>query len=169
MEEFKTHEFKDINNQKFLAKFTKNGICRKIKCTEDIFFALCMPALMDGRHTWIYKPSLFLYIPKLKEIADNSRILVKIGIELILEELIKYDNSKNILDEKKLMEKINTLVDIIFERGKLQKIIIKDPRGNPKEIYDEDFSRLKYEEECWSIILLFGLNLDDYFFSEFRL
>lgn len=143
--------------QKYLAKFTKDGMCRKIKCVEDIFFTIFMSVTIDNKQTWILKPISFLYIKQLELISNNSRDpvqnSVKKLIELLKPHLINLENSEtsqeNIIKKSNIAEiitAINSMIEVLFMRTKPE---------------------LKFDLECISILLLFGLKLEDYFFSEF--
>jgi hypothetical protein len=123
--------FEDKENQKFLAKLTKNGMARKIKCVNDIFNVLCM----KSSNCWIYRPCIFLYIIELVKIAENSRIIVKKSIEMLLNNITKDKSNylflfieiNNFIEKNKELLKIinNTNNDLVFTKYEFDKIIIE--------------------------------------------
>lgn len=135
--------------QKYLAKFTKDGICRKIKCVDDIFNKLFFSTVLNNQIVWILKPTSFLYIRQLELISNNSRETVRKIVNSIINQIniiktnIETNNNDNI---QELIILINDMVNILFDRN-----------GGD----------IRYFFECISIILMFGLKLEDYFFSEF--
>ena len=143
-------------NQKFLAKLTKNGLCRKIKCVEDMFNVLCISDTRGDIIKWIYKPTLFLYIPKFRDIADHSRLQIQEALSQLITILkcglndSSDNDAKNIynINDQDLITVLNNLVEILFLRNKDDK--------------------LTYFDESIPILLTFGLSLEDYFYAEFK-
>ena len=130
-------------NQKFLARLTAHGISRKIKCVEDIFNALCESYVIENKIMYNYKPVACLYKPQLRDIADHSRENVKVLLSSLLSILSKECNEENIIAS------ISNLIDVIFLRNKSGELV--------------------YFSECIPILLLFGLDLQNYFYGEFML
>jgi hypothetical protein len=155
-----TEEKLTPEGQKFLAKLTKNGTCRKIKCVEDMFSALCIPTVVNSEHIWIFKPTKFLYISQLRDIADNSRHCVQITLSRLLT-LLKSDTlntQNNDNDENNQKTQILNLITALYELVEL--LFTRDAK---------DKTKLKYFEECISILMTIGLDLSNYFYDEFKL
>lgn len=146
IQELISGEILSAPQQKYLAKFTKDGMCRKIKCTEDIFLTLCMPTIVNNEQKWKLKPVAFLYIRQLELISNNSRQSVQDVANDLIKILKAYLDPEKNINETEIVTSISIMVEVLFIRNR-----------------DE----LKFFLECISILLLFGLRLDDYFFSEF--
>lgn len=140
-----TNEILTQPQQKYLAKFTKNGMCRKIKCVNDIFYVLFFFNNLEG---WCLKPTSFLYLKQLESIGNNSRESVRVIINKIILKINEISPTNKNDDINNIILLINEMIELLFSRNG---------------------SELKYFLECINIILTFGLTLEDYFFSEFTI